>query len=381
MGGRVGAILKSMKRLGEILLDRGTLAVAELHTGLEACHRSGGRLGTQLLKFGYVEEHQLLDALSEQYGVKSVSAAVLRRAPVEVLSLIPTIHARRLQAVAFQKNDRKLRVAMTNPRDLVGIEELIEITGLQIQPFVATESGVTEAIDLLDGEAENDAAEGTIEASASEWDGMWHPPRITPAQLLTSRRSAPSRPPRSVKVATFPGLAPVEDRRQLEAEQELDEKTYREQLAEAQHRDVIGRLVLRYAAGFFGRLCLFAVHRGAVVGWMARGHGVVLDDVQSFSIPIETETLFHEFRYGSGYHLGPIPDDPDNEPLVRMLGDPSPLGVLLLPIRIKDRAVAFVLGDNPNEEMVAVPVDEVAAAVGAAGIALEVLILKKKITG
>lgn len=370
-----------MKRLGEILLDRGTLAIAELHTGLEACHRTGGRLGTELLKFGFVDEHQLLDALVEQYGVKSVSATVLQRAPQEVLSLIPTIHARRLQAVAFHKEQRNLRVAMTNPRDVAGIEELIEITGLQVQPFVATEASIAEAIDRLDGGFDNTESNARTETSTSEWDGLWIPPRITPAQLLTTRRSAPSRPPRSVKVATFPGLAPVEDQRQLEAEQELDEQTYRELLAEAEHRDVIGRLVVRYAAGFFGRLCLFAVHRGAVVGWMARGHGVVVDDVQSFSIPIETETLFHEFRYGAGYHLGPIPDDPDNEPLVRMLGDPPPLGVLLLPIRIKERAVAFILGDNPNEEAVTVPVDEVAAAVSAAGIALEVLILKKKITG
>jgi len=59
----------SMKRLGEILLERGAIAIAELHTGLEACHYSGGRLGTQLLKFGFVDEHALLEALSEQLEV------------------------------------------------------------------------------------------------------------------------------------------------------------------------------------------------------------------------------------------------------------------------------------------------------------------------
>jgi len=117
------------------------------------------------------------------------------------------------------------------------------------------------------------------------------------------------------------------------------------------------------------------------VGWMARGHGVELDDVQSFSVLIDEETLFHEFRFGAGYHLGPIPLGGENDALIRLLGDPPPLGALLLPIRIKDRAVAFVLGDNPNEEIVAIPVDEVAAAVGVAGLALEVLILRKKILG
>ena len=91
-----------MKRLGEILLDWGAVAVSELHTGLEACHRTGGRLGTQLLKFGFVEEQQLLDALSEQFGVRAVSAATLERTRSEVLAILPVHHARRLQAVPFQ---------------------------------------------------------------------------------------------------------------------------------------------------------------------------------------------------------------------------------------------------------------------------------------
>jgi hypothetical protein len=176
-------------------------------------------------------------------------------------------------------------------------------------------------------------------------------------------------------------LNPFENEYALEADHELDEATYRQLLSGADHRDTVGKLVLRYAASFFGRLCLFAVHRGSVVGWMARGHGVVVDDVQSFAVSIEVDSLFHEFRFGSGYHLGPIPNDAVNEPLLQLLGEPTPLGVLLMPIRIKDRAVAFMLGDNPNEETVTVPVDEVAAAVGVAGLALEILILRKKILG
>ena len=63
-----------------------------------------------------------------------------------------------------------------------------------------------------------------------------------------------------------------------------------------------------------------------------------------------------------------------------LLGDPPPLGSLMIPIRIKDRAVAFVIGDNPTEEAVtAARWMQVALALGVAGLALEVLILRKKI--
>ena len=115
----------SMKRLGEILLDWGVLAVAELHTALEACRRSGGRLGTQLLRFGFVDERSLLDALSEQNGVPSVTSRVLGRAPIEIRGLLAPKVARRLQAVPFGKSATALRVAMTNPGDRAKIEEMI----------------------------------------------------------------------------------------------------------------------------------------------------------------------------------------------------------------------------------------------------------------
>ena len=71
-----------MRRLGELLLEKGAIAIAELHTALEACHRTGGRLGTQLLRFGFVDERALLEALSEQHGVPSVPESVLLKASV-----------------------------------------------------------------------------------------------------------------------------------------------------------------------------------------------------------------------------------------------------------------------------------------------------------
>ncbi len=367
-----------MKRLGEILLDWGAVAVSELHTGLEACRRTGGRLGTQLLKFGFVDEHQLLDALAEQTGVKPVATAVLQKAHLEVLSLLPAKHARRLQAVPFQASDSVLMVAMTNPRDPVAIEEIGEITGRKIQPFVATEAAVVDAIRTLNGDPVVDP-ELVGHEPVTDWDALWTPPVVRPKQLLALRQPAPVRLLGHHRTATFPGLAAVDPESPIEADHELEEATYRELLSRSDHRDEVGRLILRYAASFFGRVCLFALHRGSVVGWMARGHGVVVDDVQSFSVSIEDENLFREFRFGSGYHLGPIPDDPENQGLITLLGDPPPLGVLMIPVRIKDRAVAFVIGDNPTEELVTVPVDEVAAALGVAGLALEILILRKKI--
>ncbi|MGD8441126.1 MAG: general secretion pathway protein GspE, partial [Holophagae bacterium] len=113
-----------MQRLGEILIAKGVLSLAELHTALETCHRTGGRLGTQLLEFGYVDESMLLGALSKQLGVPSVSRVKLLHSPLEVRKLLPTDIGRRLQAVPFQTVGDQVKVAMTNPNDRAAADEI-----------------------------------------------------------------------------------------------------------------------------------------------------------------------------------------------------------------------------------------------------------------
>lgn len=368
-----------MKRLGEILIERGVLALSELHTGLEACRRNGGRLGTQLLRFGFVDEPALLRALVEQYGVRAVTSAALRRAPMEVLSLLPPARARRLRAVPFERLPIHLKVAMINPGDAVAVEEISELTGLEALPFVATEAAVLEAIARLES-VSLEAGPAPEPELRGDWDALWHPPRLRPHQLLGARRSRTEQPPVGHEVATFPGLAAVHGEAAIEADHPIDEATLRSQLASVAHRDEVARLTLRYAAGFFTRVCLFAVHRGLVLGWTGRGQGIVVDDLQSYRAPLEAKSLFHGLRSGTGHYLGPIPDDPPNHGLLRVLGDPRPLSVLLLPIRVRDRAVAFVLADNPDEHVVA-PVEQLSSAMAAVGLAIEILILRKKITG
>lgn len=368
-----------MKKLGEILIERGVLALSELHTGLEACRRNGGRLGTQLLRFGFVDEPALLRALTEQYGVRAVASVVLRKAPMEVLSLLPPARARRLRAVPFERLPIHLKVAMINPGDAVAVEEISELTGLEALPFVATEAAVLEVIARLES-VSLEAGPAPVAEVRCDWDALWHPPRARPHQLLGAWRPRTEYPPVGRATATFPGLAPVYGEVAAEADHPIDEATLRSQLASVAHRDEVARLTLRYAAGFFTRACLFVVHRGSVLGWSGSGHGVVVDDLQSYRAPLDEKSLFHGLRSGIGYHLGPIPDDPANLGLLRVLGDPKPLSVLLMPIRVRDRAVAFLLADNPNEHVVA-PVDELSTAIAAVGLAIEVLILRKKITG
>ncbi len=204
-----------MQRLGEILIEKGVLSLTELHTALETCHRTGGRLGTQLLEFGYVEERMLLEALSKQLKVPSVVKVKLLHSPLEVRKLLPPAIGRRLLAVPFDSTTGGIKVAMTNPNDRAAIDEIFTILKERVLPHVATETAVLAAL----GGAENDDADWSpgIEPSVVKarrsgdvegWSRLWEPPRFRPTSLFKSSSAKRSRL-ENVLLASFPDLIPV----------------------------------------------------------------------------------------------------------------------------------------------------------------------------
>ncbi len=369
-----------MKRLGEILLDRGAIAIAELHTGLEACHYRGGRLGTQLLRFGFVDEHALLEALSEQLGVPPVMTSVLRRAPDPLRRMIPLNVGLRLQAMVFDRKDGVLSVAMTAPRNPAAIEEVISYVGLDIKPHVATEVGIMAALREMRLEEQIEEApvpKVGIESGgpADQWQRLWTPPALEALDLLQPRRvSAQDEIPMA---ATFPGLSPVPSSASGDPRGALDDTAFSVMVRDARHRDEVGELLLRRVAGMLDRCYLLAVHSGKIVGWSARGRGVVLDDVESFTADFDEPSALASIAGGETF-CGKLPDGVINQLLIEMLGDPAPVEMVIVPMAIKGRVVAYLVGDVPDSAVSRDCLEDLATAVKKAGVALEILVMKKK---
>jgi nitroreductase len=368
-----------MKRLGEILLDRGAIAIAELHTGLEACHYSGGRLGTQLLKFGFVDEHALLEALSEQLGVPSVSSTILRRAPDSLRRLIPLHVARRLQVVVFEKKDGDLSVAMTTPRSPSAIEEVVSYIGLDIKPHVASEIGILTALAEIKEEEAPEVSQppGTGYVPATdEWQRLWTPPKLRSSDVLRAR---PPRPAANSPVAsTYPGLTPVPESSRPASVGPLDKDLYRQLLRQVEHRDEVGDLLLRRATAILERCYLLAVHSGKMVGWLGKGVGVVVDDVQSFTAPQSAPSGLSGVDSQEGF-WGPMGAGEVDDALQQILGEPPPKEVFICPLLVKNRVVAYLVGDSPGSPVTQPERQQLVSAAQKAGVAFEMLIMKKKI--
>jgi len=137
-------------RLGRLLIDNGLITEEALNAALEDQAASGERLGHYLVEKNLVQESDLVRLLSDQYGVPAADIDELEVLS-NLLELVPAEMARRYLVVPVQVDDKVLEVAMVDPTDVVAMDDLKFATGLRIQPMVASERAVKEAIERLYG--------------------------------------------------------------------------------------------------------------------------------------------------------------------------------------------------------------------------------------
>ncbi len=361
-----------------MLVERGAISVEQLHTGLAACRKGDGRLGTYLVDYGFIDERSLLEALAEQHGVPFISEPTL----VEFLDsldhgLMPRSMLKDLRVVPFRKVMDRIQVAMSNPADARVIDRVANYTQLHVEPFVASDRTIARALQRVKDvvpvavEPKEDLlTEVVVEQNGYAWDDLWQP-RINP-EVLLKMHSRP-RPASMALVASFPGLEPVGSGEGRLRGARVENTELYKQFSSAATAGEIGEMLIHYAAQRLDRLCLFAVHHGKVSGWMGRGLPLDAPDLRSFSVFAEIPSIFWELEESDQY-IGPIPGGPVDDDLLRVLGPPSPNEAILLPLKMKGRTKGFLIGDIPGQKVPEEVVNELVAAARAGGEALTAIL-------
>jgi type IV pilus assembly protein PilB len=132
-------------RLGDILIERGIISEVQLSAALQHQRETGARLGEALAHLGYVTPEQMADALAWQgtYGLSALTEIVPNPSAV-VLLTEKFCRARQVLPIDFHSN-RALVLAMVNPADVLTIDDVRLITGLEVTPVVATLGVLSEA--------------------------------------------------------------------------------------------------------------------------------------------------------------------------------------------------------------------------------------------
>jgi type IV pilus assembly protein PilB len=134
------------ERIGDLLVRAGMIDEEQLQLALDRQLQIGGKIGAILVEQLILSEEQLADTLAEQKGLERVS---LTNYPVdrEAAALVPERVARRRLMLPLKYEDGLVLVAMADPLDLEGIDEVEVRTGRKARVMVATESQIRYAID------------------------------------------------------------------------------------------------------------------------------------------------------------------------------------------------------------------------------------------
>jgi type IV pilus assembly protein PilB len=133
-------------RIGELLLKEKRITPEQLQQALNHQKAGGGKLGYNLVKMGFVKDEEITALLSRQYGVPSINLAQFDIDPA-VVKLIPADTAHKYQIVPLSRSGATLTIAMTDPTNVFAMDDIKFMTGYNVEPVVASEIAVAEAIE------------------------------------------------------------------------------------------------------------------------------------------------------------------------------------------------------------------------------------------
>lgn len=136
-------------KLGALLVASGLITRQQLDHALELQGTDGGRLGEVLVRSGLLTEQEIVTAVAGQMHIGVVDLA--QTSPdATAMGLLPRdfIVRHRLMPLNVDE-DGALHLAMTNPLDVIAIDEVSMRVKRRVVPVICTESGFDEAVAIF----------------------------------------------------------------------------------------------------------------------------------------------------------------------------------------------------------------------------------------
>jgi len=137
-------------RFGEVLLQSNKINPQQLQEALVAQKEQGGRIGAILVQLGHLTEEDLVESLSQHFGVPAID---LEGMDIEesVIKIIPPDIARKYTILPVSKAGATVTLAMIDPTNVFAMDDVKFMTGYRVEPVVASETGIRNTIDRYYG--------------------------------------------------------------------------------------------------------------------------------------------------------------------------------------------------------------------------------------
>jgi len=156
--------------LGELLIREKLISAEQLKSALEYEKKNKVTVGSALVALGLITEEDMAQALSRQLGYPYIDLSQFEVYP-DVIELIPPDIAKKHMIMPIHRIRSFLTMAMVDPTDLDVIENVRFRTSLSIQPVIASESGVSEAISKYYGASDSMRVKEIIDEIEQADDG------------------------------------------------------------------------------------------------------------------------------------------------------------------------------------------------------------------
>jgi type IV pilus assembly protein PilB len=129
------------QKIGEILVEMGAMAPAEVRLALERQVELGGRFGDVAISEGLVSDSLLAQALAEQFGLEYIDLKNFIP-DLDLEAVVPVELPLRFNFVPIRQTDDGLVVAIADPTDVRNLDELEMLLDLPVEYLVAAKSQV-----------------------------------------------------------------------------------------------------------------------------------------------------------------------------------------------------------------------------------------------
>jgi type IV pilus assembly protein PilB len=157
------------QRLGDLLVKEKVITNEQLQQALKTQKESNVRLGSALVKLGYLTDEDVTNFLSRQYGVPAINLSYFEIDP-SVVKLIPQETAKRYQILPLSRVGASLTIAMVDPTNVFAMDDIKFMTGFNIEPVVASETAINEGIEKAYGARQEEDLEQVMQSMSELGD-------------------------------------------------------------------------------------------------------------------------------------------------------------------------------------------------------------------
>ncbi|MEY8533846.1 ATPase, T2SS/T4P/T4SS family [Blautia pseudococcoides] len=141
-------------RIGDVLKEYGYVTEEQISAALAyQKEHKGVRLGAALTDMGFISEEQLLEALSTLLQVRIIDISTIE-VDVEAVQKIPRQLAEKYEMLAVKQAEGVLTIVLYDPLNFYAIEDIRQLTGMQLEICLSGRSSLKNAIGYYYSEVE-----------------------------------------------------------------------------------------------------------------------------------------------------------------------------------------------------------------------------------